>query len=238
MDSPIEELSADEIVAMVVEATREVHSLLRESRATVEWRTYERSTSVVWMHVAGDYYSSWTFPESADSPLEMLVYRGNVWKRDDAGGWVSDKPPSDRPVDTHSTDLSRSSIRDDQRMALVVGVDFEEQVSDLERLSDERHGDGLVRLHGRYATWTSFPAASLWPDRLGPDEIDPLIDLEAVGTVDIWIDLDTFCVVRTEAVLRPTRAYLGSDTKTDAVLRIITTFSQFNEAELPGPLPK
>lgn len=116
MDSPIEELSADEIVAMVVEATREVHSLLRESRATVEWRTYERSTSVVWMHVAGDYYSSWTFPESADSPLEMLVYRGNVWKRDDAGGWVSDKPPSDRPVDTHSTDLSRSSIRDDQRM--------------------------------------------------------------------------------------------------------------------------
>jgi hypothetical protein len=225
-------LDPEEIMMKVVEAAREVCSVQLESQATWEWREHRHRTAKLWVFVGGDYYSKSTFADPEDSYHEFLVYRGIMWKRGDEGNWVSDMPPGRDPYDTKSTDLAWPGMRDEQRMALIYAVDFQYAVTNLRRLADDVD---LVRLQGRLRKEASFPAGALWPDQVGPDELDPPIDIEAQGTIDLWIDPERFRILRIDELLAPQAD--DSDGQTDAVVRLSTTVSRFNEAILPGPLP-
>lgn len=231
-------LSPEQVVEKIVSAARGIYSLRRDSSATVRWRDHQVSSSGVWLLVGGDYYTGRTFQKDEDNPSEMLFYGGIIWKRDGEGRWVSAMPSGRAPVDTSGTNLSWEGMRDEQRTSLIYGIQFDSEVSNLRRLPDETADDGgsLIHLSGAYASWTSFPAAALYPDHLGPDELEPDIDVQGEGTMDIWVDPRHFRIVRTKSVLSPVDD--GTHEVTDAAIELTDTFSQFNEAELPGTLPE
>lgn len=232
-------LSPEEIVVRITEAARNLRSLRRDMKVTVTSRQGERSSSAVWLQVGGEY-ASWDPSEASDHSTDLMIYRGLLWRRDTTARWVLNMPPGREPLDLRSTDLSWGGMSDGQRMMLVVGVDLDRQVDELHRLADdENEGQGSpIHLHGRYGREVSFLSSTLWPDQVEPGEGDASADVETDGTIDLWVDPDTFYVIRTEEVLTPVEASYDVGTEAEAVMRVTMTFSHFNEAELPGPLPE
>jgi hypothetical protein len=202
----MEVLSIEEIIEEITRNARFVHSLRWETTSTLQWRQFELKDGSLHIHVGADHYVRFVFSDGQTS--ESLTRNDNA------------------------LDLRREDMSDAQRMALVNGLSFEGQISNLQ-IMDGSNEEGLIHLRGDYRKEISLPAAALWPYHLEPDELDPPIDVEAEGTIDFWVDAVALRVIKIQDELRPIPDDDPDTGRTDAVVRATTVFSDFNEAELP-----
>jgi hypothetical protein len=182
-------LSAQEILTKLLAATRDVGSFQTESETTIRSGGNTWWTKFLRLRVGPDEYRESTSSERPDRPLMSLFFNGVQYTKDPhSDEWVS-RAPSRWDATDHraASDFTRAGRPDGDRAHMIYAIWFG-AVTNLDRLSDKDVGDQyLLRLRGGYDTEASFPAAALWPKHVEPEN-DPGIDLEATGSIDLWID--------------------------------------------------
>lgn len=229
-------LSPEEILSRVLAATRDIRALRSETTTTIESRDRDWWAKFLRIRSGPDIYTVYTSSENPSAPDESLFYNGvSYTKNADSHDWVSLAPPGWDAADQRAaSDFTKAGRPDDERAHMIYGI-WLAAVTSPQRLPDDSvDGRRILHLRAGYLSEASFPAAALWPEHVDPEN-DPSIDLEAAGTVDLWVDPLDFRIAKIEMLLEPMNREPG---EAEATMRLFETYSLFNEAQLPGPLPE
>ena len=182
--------------------------------------------------------------EGDNEPHEELILRGETYWREPTGGWVKPIVVASSGMTTwQGTDAEEDAFPNWLDGGLFKVVDL----SNVTRLPDEERGGRLLmRFHEESEIkmpvidadeWhrefrNSFPRPEVAPPM--PDEALRFLSPERTQFInDLWIGKDDLLLYRSESWAQN---YSGDE----SIARVHTTseYSDFDTAELPGPLPK
>lgn len=217
-----EELSAEEILAEAVKVAGDLHSYRMETVSEPAIGSEAMLQTLI--HVGPDYYSYLHPPgkPAVSSLFEVLFYRGEVYRREggewveltDGTQWLGYYPEGE---DSNVGDAARNA-----RVQAILGFELEKLVE--VSLSPPAE-DGLLHIHVK---WRILTGAIVPPPREEAPDDPPT---RGEGAIELWVD-DAYHVRRRSWTID---SYSGDRLLSSQQME--STFSLFNEAELPGPLP-
>jgi hypothetical protein len=238
---------AQEILKRAAEACRVVRSYRVVETDVQEHFTGRTEEVEERIQVGDDSYSRRIGADGHSDPHEELTFRGETYWRESTGGWAKPIVVASRSLSAVTTWQGDDAETDDFQNRLDGGLFKVLNLDNVKRLPDEEiEGRMLMRFHEESEIqgpeidpeeWhrefrSSFPRPEVAPPM--PDEALRFLSPEQIKFIDdLWIGTDDLLLHRSES-----RAEFHNRGEVTARVHTTREYSQFNSAELPGPLPE